>query len=343
MKRSIALLLASVMLLSLTACGSTKDTSAEPTAVPTVTSKPTEVPKPTATPVPTEAVKPAEVDVSGVKVAAPNGAPAIALAAVATSNPDNYTFISAETITAEFSNATSDFIIAPINAGAKLYKMGKSTYKLAAVVSWGNLYFASQREGFKLEDMNGAKVVLFGENTINASIALYVLKENGIVPSSIEYLAGAANTQSLLLTDAEAIVLTAEPALTAASAKNNKITGYSMNELYKKATGNDGYTQAGLFVKPETVSEKPEVVEAYLKLVEESATKCTTDLQTVAEAAAQLGILPNANVAMKAIPNCAVRYMSAVEAKSQIETTANIDLKQFGGAVPADDFYYGSK
>jgi len=65
--------------------------------------------------------------------------------------------------------------------------------------------------------------------------------------------------------------------------------------------------------------------------------------ETVAEAAAQLGILPNAKIALKAIPNCTVRYMSALDAKSQIETTANIDLKQFGGAVPANDFYYEAK
>jgi hypothetical protein len=35
--------------------------------------------------------------------------------------------------------------------------------------------------------------------------------------------------------------------------------------------------------------------------------------------------------------------MSAKDARKQIETTANIDLKQFGGEVPADDFYFEAK
>ncbi len=314
MKKLLSLLLASVMVISLAACGSSKTA---------------------------EEVK--DVDISAIKVSAPSGAPGIALAALAVENPDNYTFLAAETITAEFSNATADFIIAPINAGAKLYKMGKSTYKLAAVVSWGNLYFASQRENFKLEDINGAKIVMFGENTINSSIALYVLKENGITPASVGYLAGAANTQSLVITDPEAIVLTAEPALTAAKTKNDKITGYALNDLYKKATGNDGFAQAGLFVNPKTAEEQPDVVKAYLKKAEESAAKCTTDLQTVAEAAATLTILPNAKVAASAIPNCAVKFIAAKDAKKQIETTANIDLKQYGGELPADDFYFEAK
>lgn len=86
----------------------------------------------------------------------------------------------AETITAEFSNATADFIVAPLNAGAKLYKAGKSNYRLAAVVSWGNLFIASQRENFKLEDINDAEIMLFGENTINSSFGFLIRVGLGI-------------------------------------------------------------------------------------------------------------------------------------------------------------------
>lgn len=278
-----------------------------------------------------------------VKVSAPSGAPALALATLAAEKPEDYTFVAADTISAEFANANADFIIAPVNAGAKLYKMGKSTYKLAGVVCWGNLFFASQKEGFKMEDMNGAKVTLFGESTINASVAKYALEANGITPASIEYLASAANTQALLMSDPEAIVLTAEPALTAAKIKNDKITGYSMNELYKAATGFDGYTQAALFVKAETIANYPDVVDAYIAQVAESCEKATTDVEAVATAAVTLEILPNQKVAMNAIPGCAIRFVSALEAKEQVEKTASVDLTQFGGALPADDFYYGAQ
>ena len=284
-----------------------------------------------------------EPDVSGFKISAPSGAPALALASLAVENPDQYTFVAADTIAAEFANAASDFIIAPVNAGAKLYQAGKSNYKLAAVVSWGNLYIASQKENFQLEDINDAELILFGENTINSSITLYALEQNGITPASVSYLASAANTQQELLSNAEAIVMTAEPALTAACSKNDAITSYSVNELYKAAAGYDGYTQAGLFIKPETAEEQPEAADAYLKLVEESCGKCETDVEAVAEAAVTLEILPSAQVAQKAIPNCAIRYLAAPDAKEQVEITANIDLTQFGGAVPADDFYYGTK
>ena len=278
-----------------------------------------------------------------MKVASPSGAPGLALATLAVQDPENYNFVAAETIAAEFAGKNADFIVAPVNAGAKLFKLGKSEYQLAAVVSWGNLFIASQKENFTLEDINGATITLFGENSVNAAVAEYALKDNGLTPASIEYLGSAANTQTLLLTDANAIVLTAEPALTAARMKKDTITAYALNDLYKAATGFDGYTQAGLFVKAETAKAYPAEVEAYLKLIEESCGKNTTDVAAVAEAAVTLELLPNVKVATTAIPNCAIRYVSALEAKEQIEATANIDLSQFGGAVPADEFYYGAK
>lgn len=275
-----------------------------------------------------------------MKASAPSGAPALALATIAVNQPENFTFVAAETISAEFASGAADFIVAPVNAGAKLYKMGKSTYKLAGVVSWGNLYIASQKADFKLDDLNGAKVVLFGENTINAAVVNYALEQNGIVPASVEYLAGAAQTQALLLTDAEAIVVTAEPALTAAMIKNPAVTAYAVNDLYKAATGYEGYTQAALFVKAETIENQPEAVKAFIEAVAASCEQATTDVAAVADAAVALEILPNVKVATQAIPGCAVRFVNAQDAREQIEFTANIDLSQFGGELPADDFYY---
>lgn len=284
----------------------------------------------------------AEADTSSFKISSPGGAPGLALASIAAESPEQYTFLAAETITAEFSNADADFIIAPLNAGAKLYKAGKSDYKLAAVVSWGNLFIASQRENFELEDIDGNEITLFGEGTMNSSIVLYVLKENGITPSEVSYLGSAANTQQLLLSDENAIVVTAEPAVTAARAKNENITAFSVNELFEQATSYEGFAQAGLFVRGDVAEAQKEAVDAYLELVSGSCEKCTSDVDAVAEAAVQLELLPSANVAKSAIPNCTIKFVPAAEAKEQVEITANIDLAQYGGEVPADDFYYAA-
>ena len=274
---------------------------------------------------------------------APSGAPAISVAKLAETDPEHFRFIAADTIAAEFSKNEADFIIAPINAGAKLFKAGKSTYILSAVITQGNLVFASQREGFTMDDINGAKITLFGENTINASVALFVLEQKGIVPLEVEYLAGAAETQALLMNDAESIVMTAEPAVTAAKIRNEKINSIPLTEQLNLLTGNNGYAQAGLFIRAETLDKDPEGVREFLAAVKTSADAVSTDLESVVKAAVALEILPNEKVAAAAIPNCGIRYTSAADAKELVEFTANIDLSQFGGAVPADEFYYAEK
>ena len=274
------------------------------------------------------------------KLAAPAGAPAVAVATLAAENPENYTFLEASTIGAEFQKNESDFIIAPVNAGAKLFKAGKSTYRLAAVVTWGNLFLASQRENFSLETLKGTELVLFGENTVNAAVTLAALKAAGAEPASVRYLAGAAETQAELLTNPEAVVVTADPAVTAAKIKNEKVQTISVQELLKEHAGMDGFAQAGLFVRKETAEEHPEAVEACLKAVAESAGKAETDPEAVAQAAVALEILPNPKVALAALPGCSIRYVAAADAKAEIEKTASFDLSQFGGEVPGDDFYF---
>ena len=221
---------------------------------------------------------------------------------------------------------------APVNAGAKLFKAGKSTYRLAAVITWGNLVFASQRENFSLEDMKEHKLTLFGADTINASVALYALKQFDIEPELADPLASAAETKALLETDPEAIVLTAEPMFTAAKVANDKISGIHVNELL-----DNGYTQAGLFVRAETLAQNPDLVTAALAEIEESCGLCTSDPDKVTEAMAALEMkFPKA-----AIPGCSISYVPASQAKRLVEATVEIDPAQFGGEDPADEFYYG--
>lgn len=273
-------------------------------------------------------------------IVVPNGAPAMAVSGVWAENNETVKTIEADTIAVAFGENEADFIIAPVNAGAKLYKAGKSTYRLAAVVTWGNLVFASKTEGFTPEMINGKKLVLFGEDTINASVALYILEQKGIVPSETEYLIGASNTQAALLNGEAEIVMTAEPAITAARIKDETIQSVALNDLYKDVTGYDGFTQAGLFVREETAKEDPDLVMAGLEKIRASVEMCELEPAAVAQNVVAMEILPAEPVALKALPGCSIRWMDAAEAREQIETTAGIDLKQFGGELPADDFYF---
>lgn len=281
-----------------------------------------------------------------LSVVAPQGAPAVSVASLAVNDTDSYSFIDANNIAEQFTANEKDIIIAPVNAGAKLYKANKSTYKLGAVVTWGNLYFATQRTDItSINDLNGKDVTLFGETTINASLAKYVLDNKSIEPN-YAYLGSAANTKELLASDDNAIVMTAEPALTAVTnqlKQNGKtVVSYSISELYEEISDAE-FTQAALFIKADTIENHKGLVNEYLDKVKQSCDLVTSDVEAVANNIITLGNtgLPAALPVLKqALPKCNIKFKSAADSKAAIEKTANIDLKQFGGAVPSDDFYY---
>jgi len=275
-------------------------------------------------------------------VSAPGGAPAIAAAELATTYEDDYEFtlgLAATALQPLFANKSSDVIIAPINLGAKLYTVNEE-YKLAAVLTWGNLYFASLKKDFVITDMNDADVTFFGEKTVNDAVVKYVLKENEINPASITYLASTSETQEKLLTDSEAIVLIAEPALSVAKTKNANINAISVQELYKEVSGNNEFPQAGCFIKKSTISEHKGVVNEFLKRLEVSSKKTETETELVAGYAEALSLGGKKPVLIKAIPNCNIKFVKAINAKEQIEFAVSINPQLFGGENPVEEFYY---
>ena len=288
---------------------------------------------------------------SEFRISTPTGAPAIALSGIYAENPDAVNVIGTDKISEAFTIPEADFVVAPVNAGAKLYKAGKSTYRLAAVITWGNLVFAGRGEELTPEMISERKLVLFGNQTLNYSIAMFLLEKKGIVPAEIgDPLGDAAETQALLTNEEEAatIVLTAEPAATALKikAKTSDITisTFPLNDLYKDVTGYDGFPQAGVFVKEETAAENPELVKTVLEKIKASAELCESNPEAVAKTVVEdMEILKAEAVVLKALPGCSIRYVDALEAKEQVEYAAQIDLAQFGGELPADDFYYEAK
>ena len=63
-------------------------------------------------------------------------------------------------------------------------------------------------------------------------------------------------------------------------------------------------------------------------------------IDAVAKACVELEFVAAEGVAKKGIPGCNIKFKAAKEAKTQVEATANIDLDQFGGGLPSEDFYY---
>lgn len=275
-------------------------------------------------------------------VVAPNGAPAACLANLDSKDDDNtYTYIAADTIGAQFTANQADFIIAPVCAGAKLYKANKSTYVFGGTVTWGNVFFASQTKIESLSDLKNKTITLFGNGTSNASAARKVLTANNIDFEESTPLATAQDTQSLLINNSDAIVLCAEPAITVAKASKTVYTIDVQQELKNVNNSSFAYTQAGLFINPETIKNHKGIVDDFIKDLKVSCEEVTTKLDDTAKNCQALGILPKEAIAKASLPKCNISFMSAKESKPYVESTAALQLTDFGGANPVNEFYFG--
>ncbi len=277
-----------------------------------------------------------------LKISSPSGAPLVAIAGALDNDKQELSLnLEAQALQPLFVNNEMDFIVAPINLGATLYSKN-ANYKLAAVLTWGNLFFASKNADFdNVEDINGKELVLFGENTINDVVCSYVLNNFNVTPVTKTYLGSTQLTQQGLLSDdGGKVYLVAEPAISAAKFKDATIKTISVQDLFYTASSGKKFAQAGLFVNKNTLVNHEMLAKNFIKKVSESVALVKTEPDALADKAISFGISTPKAVLVSSFEGCNISFVKAKDAKTDVEYTANLDLTKFGGSVPNDEFYY---
>ena len=103
-----------------------------------------------------------------VKVFAPDGAPALAIAkfifdneTFGTGKTFEYHVVAANSIAAQVQNGTGDIVILPVNAASKLYnKNAADPYKLVSVITHGNIYLMCS-ENITANDLKDKTIGVF--------------------------------------------------------------------------------------------------------------------------------------------------------------------------------------
>lgn len=109
-----------------------------------------------------------------VKVVAPDGAPALAIAkyindgeSFGTGKQFTYKVVDSSRIGAAVQKGQGDIVIIPVNAASKLYKANSSdTYKLVSVVTHGNLYIMSTEKIQTIKELKNKVVGVIGQGLV---------------------------------------------------------------------------------------------------------------------------------------------------------------------------------
>ncbi len=191
-----------------------------------------------------------------IKILTPNGATALSLLGVyqeVSENGEIKIVEGSELLSSEFVKEDSEYdaIVAPINLGCQLIAKGQTDYRLAGVLTWGNLYL--------VENTNVQNNVLaaFGETAVPGLIFSVVKDSSDIMKNAdVTFYNAVSDVQVQVLSGKCQYALMAEPAATAtiAKAKESDMEVQiiaSLQDLYQQVTGSEenGYPQAAIFVR----------------------------------------------------------------------------------------------
>ncbi|WP_270526231.1 hypothetical protein [Longibaculum muris] len=261
-----------------------------------------------------------------MKILTPNGAPALSLVGVyedVTKNGKINIVEGSDLVSSELMKADSEYdaIVAPINLGCQLLAKGKTDYKLAGVLTWGNLYLVEN------EGVQNNELAAFGEQAVPGMIFKLVKDSNDVMKNAkVTYYNAVSDVQAQVLAGKVQYALMAEPAATAtiAKAKQNGKTIKniaSLQELYQKQTNSKqaGYPQAAIFVK-----NKEDVKELLVKLDEFTNKDAVKEDNNIEELVNKIGAetfgVPNAAIAAKTWKNQNIHYQEATAVKDDIQS-----------------------
>lgn len=252
-------------------------------------------------------------------------------------------------IVAKITNKEADIAAVATNLASTLYNKTNGGVKVLAVNTLGVLnVIAKGEEITSIADLKGKTVYSTGQGANPEYILNNILKNNGLEAGKdvkVEFVSQPTELVAKVVGARNAIVIAPQPVATTITLQDTaaKIV-INLNDEWNKF--NDKKLVMGCIIaRSEFVEQNPEAVEAFLKDYEASIKAVSEDIDGVAAACEEFGIIPKAPVAKKAIPYCNIVFEAGEEMKADLSAyltflhTAN--PKSVGGKLPADDFYYG--
>lgn len=247
--------------------------------------------------------------------------------------------------------AAGDFDIScvPANLAVKLYEQTGGAIRVIGINTLGVLYGVSHDGDVRdIADLAGRTVYLTGKGSVPGYTVEYLLAKAGVADSvTLEYASEPSEALARMNADPSAVAIVPEPFATASLAKDAELVRVlDFTALWDESTG----TQAGRFVtgvtvaRSELIDDDPEAVAGFVDAWDASVRSALANPSSIAQTLVDLGILGNAALADKAVPNCNVVCIRSEEMKSDLsgylKTLYEAEASSIGGTLPDDGFYY---
>lgn len=350
MKKLTALILSAAMLLAFAACAQGGASSSAAPSGPASSEPASSEPAPSSEP---QAAPKADISIAALKGPTAMGLVKLFDRADKGEAANNYEITLAgapDELTGRIINGDLDIAAVPINLAATLYNKTGGKVKIAAVNTLGVLYILESGDTVKsVADLAGKTVYSTGKGASPEFAFNYILEKNGVASDvTMEYKTEHAELAALLAEGKADLALLPQPFVTTTMLQNDKLrVALDLTQEWNKASGGESEMITGCIVVQQSfIDENPQALAAFLEEYKASADFVTdpANIDAAAELIVARGILPQAPVAKKALPECNIVFIAGGEMKNAaggyIKVLFDADPASVGGKLPDDGFYY---
>lgn len=261
------------------------------------------------------------------------------------------TFGTADEIVPKLVSGDIDVAAVPANLASVIYNNTGGKIQVAAINTLGVLYVVETGDTVQsIEDLRGKTVYSTGKGTTPEFALNYVLQQNGLDPATdltIEFKSEATEVAAMLGEGTEGIAVLPQPYVTAVQMQNENVrTALDLTEEWDKVATDGSLVTGVLIARTEFIEQNEEAFKAFLEDYKASIEYVNANTAEAAALVAQYGIVEQEAVAEKALPACNITYIDGAEMKEKLSGYLGVLYDQLpesvGGALPADDFYYGA-
>ncbi len=244
-----------------------------------------------------------------------------------------------------------DIAAVPSNLAATLYNNTEGGIEVLAINNNGVLNVVERGEDVtSLADLAGKTVYATGQGAVPEYTIRYLLSANGMDPDSdvtIQWCSDTTEALSYINKDEHAVAILPQPFVTAACAQVEGLRiAIDLNDEWAALNNGSSMVIGVVVVRREFAEAHPVEVAIFMDEYTESVAYAKEDVEGAAVLIEKYGIVGKAAIAQKALPGCHLSGVTEDEMKNELEGFLQVLYDQnpqsVGGAMPGEDFYFGT-
>ena len=240
-----------------------------------------------------------------------------------------------------------DIALIPANLAANLYNKTDGGVTVIDINTLGVLYCVTGDTSItSIEDLAGKTVMSTGQGATPEYVLSYLLDAYGVEDVTVEFYSESTEIAAYLQEDPTGIAVLPQPFVTSATVQNDALSvAFSLTDAWDAVVGDGSMLITGAtVVRTAFLEEHPDAVAVFLSEHAASAQAAAEDVEGTAELVVNYGVLENAAIAAKALPNCNIVCITGEEMvdalTGYLQVLYDQDATSIGGAMPGEDFYY---